>query len=140
MPSSLFIVPAQQRQVAGKVQQQQSRGQLTSFLVIDDQQAGPLRPLTVTLMPSKHFNPPSVASATGEESQHNISGFSSFFGNLQSVMSNQQSDTPQPFSPADTPAPATSPTTTTTSQQEHQQAPTQPPPSTQSENAEQQPQ
>ena len=68
----------------------QSRGQLTFFLVVDNQQAGPSRPLTFTLMPKKHFNSPS--SATGEEYQHNISGLSSFFGNLQSVMSYQQID------------------------------------------------
>ena len=40
-------------------------------------------------------------SATGKESQHNISGLSSFFENLQSVMSYQQTDTSQPVSPAE---------------------------------------
>ena len=107
--------------MASKGQQQQSRGQPTSFIVVDDQQAGPSRPLTFTLTLKKHFNPLSVASATGEESQHNISGLSSFFRNLQSVVSYQQIDTPQPFSPVDTLAPATSPPTNTASQQEHQQ-------------------
>ena len=37
------------------------------------------RPLTFTLTQTKHFNPPSVTLATGEESQHNIAGLSSFF-------------------------------------------------------------
>ena len=85
----------------------------------------------------KHFNPPSVASATGKESQHNILGHSSFFKNLHSVMCYQQTDTLQLFSPADTPEPATSPPTTTASQQEHQQPPAQPPPPPQSANAKQ---
>ena len=48
-----------------------------------------------------------------------ILGLSSFFENLQSVMSYQQIDTPQPFSPANIPAPAVSPSTTVASQQEH---------------------
>ena len=133
MPSCQVIQPTQQSQVASKGQQQQSRGQQTSFLVTDNQQAGPSRPFTFTLALMKHFKPPPVASATGEGSQHNISGLSSFFGILQSVMSYQQ-----PFSPADTPAPAASPPTTITSQQEHQQPPAQPPP--QSADAKQQPQ
>ena len=94
---------------SGETSDQQRRVQLASFLVVDDQQAGPSRPLTFTLTPTKHVNPPSVASATGEESQHNISGLSSFFENLQSVMSYQQIDTPQQFSSADTPSPAASP-------------------------------
>ena len=51
-------------------QQCQSRGLPTSFLVVDDQEAGPSRPLMVILMPTKHFNPPSVASATGDKRQH----------------------------------------------------------------------
>ena len=97
MPSSQVVQPAQQSQVASKGQQQ-SRVQQTSFLVIDDQQAGPSQPLTFTLMPVKPFNSPSIASATGEESQHNISGLSSFFGNLKFVMSYQQIDTRQPYS------------------------------------------
>ena len=105
MPASQVIQPAQQSQVATKGQQQQTRGQPTSFLVIDNQQAVPSRPLTFTLMLMKH---PSVTPATGKESQHNISVLSTLFGNLQSVMSYQQINTPQPFSPADKPAPATS--------------------------------
>ena len=51
---------------------------LTSFLIIDDQQAGPKRSRTFTLMQMKHLNPPLLDSATGEESQHNMSGLSSF--------------------------------------------------------------
>ena len=139
MPASQVIQPAQQSQMTSKEQQQQSRGKPTSFLVIDDQQeAGLSRPLTFTLTLAKYFNPPSVASATGAESQNNISGLSSFFENLQSVMSYQQIDTLQPFSPAHTPAPATSLLTTTASQQEHQQPPAQPLPPLQSANAKQQ--
>ena len=139
--TSQVIQPAQQSQVASKGQQQLSRGQPTSFMVIDDrQQTGPSRPLMFTLTLTRHFNPPSVASATDQESQHNISALSSFFGNLQSVMSYQQIDTQQPFSLVDTPAPAASPPTTTASQQEHQQSAAQPPPPLQSTDAKQQPQ
>ena len=61
-------VAVQQCQVATKGQQQQSRGQQTSFLVNDDQQGAPSRPRTFTLTPTKHFNSPSVASGTGQES------------------------------------------------------------------------
>ena len=82
MPSSQVIQSSQQIQVASKGQQQQPRGQPTFFLVINDQQAGPTRPLMFTLTPKKHFNPLSVESATGENSQHNIFGISCFFGNL----------------------------------------------------------
>ena len=67
MTASQSIQPTLQSQVATKGQQQQSRGQPISFLVIDDQQAEPSRPLTFTLTSKKHFNPPSVASATSEE-------------------------------------------------------------------------
>ena len=109
MPVSHFIQPTQQSQVATKGQPQQSRGQPTSFLIVHDQQAGPSRPITFTLTLTKHFNPPSVASATGKESQHNISGLSSFFGNIPSVLSYQQIDTLQPFLPVDMQSPATSP-------------------------------
>ena len=70
-----------------------------------------------TLTPTTHFIPPSVAFTTGETSYNNISGLSSFFGNLQSVMSN---DTLKPFSPSDTqPEDASFPIST--AQQEHQQ-------------------
>ena len=88
--------------------QQQSTGQPTSFQVVDNQQAGPLRPLTFTLTLMKQLNPPSVASATGRENQHNISGPSSFFENLPSVLSYQQVNTLQPFPPPD-PQQASSP-------------------------------
>ena len=69
-----------------------------------------------------------------------FTGLLSFFGNLQSVMSYQQIDTPHLFSPNDMPALATSPPTTTASQREHQQPPAQPPPPPQSADAKQQPQ
>ena len=97
MPASQVIQPAQQSQVATKGQQQFSV-QPTSVIVVDDQQPGPSRPLTFTMTPMKHFNPPSVASATGEESQHNISGLSSFLGIYSLLMSYQQIDTLQLFS------------------------------------------
>ena len=128
VPASKGIQHTQQSQVKTKGKQQKSRGQLTSFLVVDDQQAGPSKPLTFTFMPKKHFSHPSVASATAEKSQHNISGLSSFFGNLQSVTSYQEIDTPQPFSSAETPSPTTSPPTTTALQQEYHQQPAQPKP------------
>ena len=53
---------------------QQTKGKQTFFLAVDDKQAGPSRPLTFTLTPTKHFNPRSVASVTGKESHLNISG------------------------------------------------------------------
>ena len=46
MPLSQVIEPAQQSQVSSKGQQQQSRGDPTSYLFIDDQQAGSSRPHT----------------------------------------------------------------------------------------------
>ena len=61
-----------QSQVATNGQQQQTKLQPTFLLVVDNKQAGPSRLLVFTLMPMKHFNPPSVASATGKESQHII--------------------------------------------------------------------
>ena len=91
--SSQVIQPTQQSQVASKGQQQQSRGQPTSFVVIDNQQAGPSRPFTFTLTRMNHFSPPSVASAIGKESKHNISGVSGFFRSLHSLMCYQQIDT-----------------------------------------------
>ena len=63
MPASQVIQSSRQSQVATKGQQQISRGQSHSFLVVDNQQAGPSRPLTFTLTVMKHFNPSSVASA-----------------------------------------------------------------------------
>ena len=59
------------------------------------------------------FNPPSVAASQQEESQHNTSGLSSFFGAIPSVLQYQQIDTPQPFSPSQLqPAPAPVPSST----------------------------
>ena len=66
MPASQVIQPAQQSQVVTKGQPE-PRGQLTSFIFVDDQQPEPLRPLTFALTQTKHFNPPSVASATGKQ-------------------------------------------------------------------------
>ena len=85
---------------------------------------------------TKHFNPPSVASATGEESQHDIRTFK-FLRKPSIWMSYQQIDTLQPFSPVDMPAPTASPPTTTATQQEHQQPPAQlqPPPHLANENS-----
>ena len=76
MPSRQVIQPTQQSQVATKREQQQFRWQSTSFLVIDDQQVGPSRLTYIHIDPMKHFNPPTIASATGEESQHKLLGLS----------------------------------------------------------------
>ena len=92
-------------------------------LFVDDQQAGPSRPLTIILIPTNHFNPAPVASATEKESQHKISGLSRFFGNIPSVLSYQQINALQPYSPANTQPPAASPPIITASQQEHYQPP-----------------
>ena len=54
MAASQIIQPAQQSQMATKGQQQR-RGKLMSFVVVDDQQAGPSRPLTFTLTQPKFF-------------------------------------------------------------------------------------
>ena len=124
MPANKAIQSAQQSQLATKGQHQ-PRGQPTSFLVVDDQKTGPLRPLSFTLTLTKHFKMLSVASVAGEESQNNISGLSSLFGNLQSVMSYQQIATPEPFLPPVPQQHAASPPTIT-AQQEHQQPPYQP--------------
>ena len=91
MPASQVIKPAQQSQVAPRAQQQ-PRGQPTSFIILDDHQTEPSGLPTFTLTPTKHLNPPSIASATVEESPHNISGLPSFFGNIQSITSFQQID------------------------------------------------
>ena len=72
--------------------QQQPTGPQTSY---SDQQPGTSRQLHFTFSPSKVFNTLSVASVTGKESACIISGFSSIFGNIQSVMSYPQMDTPQ---------------------------------------------
>ena len=114
MPARQAIQTAQQTQVATKGQQQ-PRGQPTSFLVVDNQQAGPSRLLTFTLTLTKQFNPLSDASATGKK----------VFGNLLSVLSYQQIDKLQPFSPPYLQTQATS-LPNTTAQQQHHQQPAQP--------------
>ena len=55
--------------------------QPTSYVVVDDQQPGTSRQMI--------FNPPSVAPSPQEESQHNTSGLSSFFGAISSVLQYQ---------------------------------------------------
>ena len=66
--------------------------QPTSYIVVDDQQPRTSRQLL--------FNPHSVAPPQQEESQHNTSGSSSLFAVIPSVLTYQQMDTPQPFSPS----------------------------------------
>ena len=83
MPACQAIQPAQQSQVA-QTEQQQPRGQQSSYLVVDKQQQGTSRQLHITISQRQHLNPPSVASVTGKESANNISGFSSIFGSTQS--------------------------------------------------------
>ena len=82
--------------VIAKVQQpsrpSSELAQLTSYVVVDDQQPGTSR--------QRIFNPPLVAAAQQEESQHNTSGLSSLFGAISSVLQYQQIDTPQPFLPS----------------------------------------
>ena len=80
-PASQVIQPIQQSQMMSRGQQ--LKGPETSYVVVDDQQPSTSRPLHH--QPTKSFNPPSVASFT-EESSHNISGLSSFYGNINSVM------------------------------------------------------
>ena len=128
MPASQVIQPAQQNKVAPKGQQQ-PRGQLISFVVINDQQPGALRLVTFILILTRYFNPLSVASTTCEESQHNISGLSSSFLNLLSVMSYQQINTAQSFSPTNLYQHPTSPPTT---QEQESQQPDKPHPLQQS--------
>ena len=121
-----------QSQVATKGQQQQTRQQARLPF-----QAGRSRPLTFTLPLTKHFNPPSVSSAAGAKSQHNKSELSSFFENVQSMMSYQQIYTQQLFPPANMSVSAASPLTTAR-QHEHQQPPAQSQPALQSANTKQQ--
>ena len=80
--------------VIAKVQQppRPSSAQPTSYVVVDDQQPGTSRQML--------FNTPSVAASQQEESQHNASGLSSLFAAIPSVLTYQQMDTPQPFSPS----------------------------------------
>ena len=98
MPASHIIQPAQQSQVAPRGQQQPRR-QLTLFAVVDYQRAGPSGPFIFTLSLMKQFSPLSVASAIDGEVYTTYQD-SNFLEILQSVMSYQQIDTPQLFSPS----------------------------------------
>ena len=82
MKASQAIPPVQQSLMALRAQQQPRA------------QAGTSIQLHFTISPTKHFNPPPVASVTGEESAHNISGLSSILGSIQSVMYFPKMDTP----------------------------------------------
>ena len=95
--------------VIAKVQQpprpSSASAQPTSYVVVDDQQPGTSRQML--------FNPPSVTPSQQEESQHNTSGLSSLFAAIPSVLTYQQMDTPQPFSPSQLqPAPSLVPSST----------------------------
>ena len=81
MPASHVIQPAQAEPSDTQSTATTQRA-MASFVVVEDQQTGPSRLLTFILTPTKHFNPQSLALVTSEESSHNISGLSSFFGNL----------------------------------------------------------
>ena len=70
--ASQAIQPTQQSQVATKGQQQ-PRVQPIFFVVLDHQQPGPSRLFAFILSTMKHFNQLSVAFATGEQSEHNLS-------------------------------------------------------------------
>ena len=78
--ASQAIQPAQQSQVQPK--DRSNPEVIDDFLVIDDQQVGPLRPLAFTLTQKKHFNPPSVASAQANKVNTTYQDTGSFFGNL----------------------------------------------------------
>ena len=92
-----------------------SSAQPTSYVVVDDQQPGTSRQMI--------FNPPSVAPSQQEESQHNTSGLSSLFADIPSVLTYQQMDTSQPFSPSQLqPAPSPVPSST---HHEHSRPPSQ---------------
>ena len=94
--------------------------QTTSYLVVDDQQPGTSRQLLFSLSPNKTVNPPSVAAVEQEESQHNTSGLSCFFGGIPSVLQYQRINTPQPFSPCQLqPAPSPVPSSTHQEQSRH---------------------
>ena len=80
-----------------------------------------ISPLTLR----KTFNPPSVASATGEETSNNLLGHTSLFDNIQSVRNNQEMDT-QLSTPSDRHQQTTSPSTT--QQREPPQQPASPTP------------
>ena len=90
------IATTQPATVIAKVQQpsrpSSASAQPSSYVVVDDQQPGTSRQMI--------FNPSSVAPSQQEESQHNTSGLSSLFAAIPSVLTYQQMDTPQPFSPS----------------------------------------
>ena len=98
--------------VIAKVQQPSeslsSSAQPTSYVVVDDQQRGTSRQMM--------FNPPSVATSQQEESP-------SLFVAIPSVLTYQQMDTPQPFSPSQL-QPALSPVPSSTCH-EHSKPPSQ---------------
>ena len=89
--------------VIAKLQQLQglasASAQPISYLVVDDQQPETSRQLMFNLSTTKTVNPHSVAAVQQEKSQHNISGLSSLFGGILSVLQYQQINTPQPFHP-----------------------------------------
>ena len=79
--------------------------QPTSYVVVDDQQPG----TSIRML----LNPLSVVPSQQEKSQHNTSGLSSLFAVIPSVITYQQMDTPQPFSPSQLqPAPSPVPSST----------------------------
>ena len=86
--------------------------QPTSYVVVDDQQPGTSRQML--------FNPPSLAPTQQEKGQHNTSGLSSLFAAIPSVLTYQQMDRPQPFSPSQLqPAPSPVPSSTHHEQSRH---------------------
>ena len=95
--------------------------QLTSYLLVDDQQPGTSRQLMFSLSPTKTVNPPSIAAVQQEKSQHNTSELSSLFVEIRSVL--QYHHTPQPFSPSQV-KPALLPVPSST-HQEHSRPPSQ---------------
>ena len=101
--------------VIAKVQQPRrpssASAQPTPYIVLDDQQPGTSRQML--------FNPPSVAQE--EESEHNTSGLSSLFAVIPSVLTYQQMDTPQQFSPSQF-QPAPSPVLSSTHHEESRPA------------------
>ena len=91
-----------------------SSPQPTSYVVVDDQQPGTTRQMIL--------NPTSVAPSH-QESQDNTTGLSSLFAAIPSVLTYQQMDTPQPFSPSQL-QPAPSPVSSST-HHEHSRPPSQ---------------
>ena len=111
MPASEFIQPALYTQVVPRGQQQ-PRWQQISYVVVDNQHPGTSRQLHFTISPTKIFNPMSVASVTGEDRAHNISGLCSIFGNIEPIMSYPQIETLQLLTPSDLHQRVASPSTT----------------------------